>query len=893
MLSTYSFFVAVQVFFTHGEWHPLNTNISFPRKEFFDDIDLSSDELVRNSFLCEDQGCCECTSVCHSSRSCCIDKEWNHFQQSRADADDRSLSAYLDWIVDHSSQHVGWECSPLLSGADFMSVTHYMMITSCPRTKINSRQSLKCQKNDFSLPVLTADGALYKNEFCARCNGEFHYVVVGLTMQCNYTRADFVQQNFIINQENCTIRIDLNAEKLILENELYPCRYPTNYARDCPPSSPYYKLCNSYLAYSYGFANPHCMKCANYTAKKEDTEECSKSSSNKTKINPFDYRPELQFSYSLLFQFDDNFGCSPKNMRQKDLRHCSWFECAKHLVGVDSECMYPSTTLDPWLSSATPVGTTDEDNNEDVDVNNHYNLTSADQFTKCLLREKTVGLIAMCPPNLVAPTKDSLLEDCLADRDFDFDFQMKRSDALYMYVGDSPLKLYEELSTSCSRSQWLSKFGCMNVQATSMKKQKYTKMYGLDVLRNFPNGATCQNYTRISAQSIHFEDNCSFSWQGQTFKYDEYLLVVKMTRKENFQENVIVCNRFHLRSSCPKKDLKVDTGYYFDQRDHLFPYNNIGPSYSPEDYEPYAKGFRVCSETLREGTLTFRNEEVVLTKQYITICGLPISIIGYALVVGVYVYLKELHNKTGFGLIWLCVSLASSDGIMLALALGGIDKWMHIYVAIALHWCFLNALSWITILAVGLLGLLKSEYTLVRQHFSKKCFQSWIIATLVPSVVIVSLVFLNHYHPTLVGYGRSLSNSLMINKTTLYATVLAPFLVTNIFSLCILMAIIIKLNLHRQLTDQIGINMSNGVGKISVVKAAIKLVALFGVAELLGLVHTNDPMVNNVFSTLYVFVRSVRGVLICLLYVFNIKVRRLLRDQFRGAVSSQNAMSND
>ena len=218
---------------------------------------------------------------------------------------------------------------------------------------------------------------------------------------------------------------------------------------------------------------------------------------------------------------------------------------------------------------------------------------------------------------------------------------------------------------------------------------------------------------------------------------------------------------------------------------------------------------------------------------------------------------------------------------MFALAVGHIDKRMYEYVAITLHWLFLNALSWINMICFELVGLVKHEYTTAHQSLSKKCFKSLILAVLAPSLIVSILIFLSRYESLWVGYGQSLGYSLMTNQTAVYLTILVPFVGTNVVSIGILTAIVVKLHLHRASVNRSGITTANGQSSINVAKTAMKLVALFGIAELLGVIQTKQPAVDDVFSTLYVFFRSSRGVLICLYYICNDNDRRLLKGKFK------------
>ena len=859
-----------------------DTHITFPFKEFFNFSGQNLDETIM-SYLCVPAvtRCCQCTQDCVKKRSCCIDSAWNHYNGS--------LSTYLEWFIERARPYTKFECTPLLSGAKFMDSSHYMMIVSC----LKEYKEPRCQNQDLLLPVLASNGYMYKNEFCAQCNNQTAYEFLGLKMTCNTTKDKFKQQKTSFDKENCTIRPDQKTQKLLWKNRIFSCLYPTNHVKDCHPSSPHYKLCNAYLAYSDGFANPHCLKCANNSAKIGNLEECIKPEKGVRPGMPL--LPETLFSYAMVISFD-TADCSPGRIWDIVKMHCVSFRCSQRLKGKSSTCGTVPTTMSSSIRTAEKVRGKVKNSGEYITNHTSSNNSKNDYnelFTKCLHQGSDVGLIATCPQyqDPDAQRSNGRLKHCLKGDYTDF-YQMKGNESIYVYAGGSSLMFIENIVDPCFRKQWLDNFNCKYIQVTSVKKQSYNLLSDHDLQRNFPHGDICNNYTKIAVHFVQLYENCSMSWKNQTYKYGEYVMIKRFTRKKEALKHVVICNQFQPRSNCFMKDLRVGPDYYIDQRRHIIPKEQTDLPYAPVTYIPFKGTMQGCTET-ETSRKAFKNAQNDLSKYYITVFGLPLSIAGHLVVVIVYSTLKELDNKTGFGLIWLCISLAASDMIMFVLAMGYIDETMHESIAIALHWCFLNALSWITVLSLGLLGMLTNEYTIVQQNTLKKNIRSWIFATCFPSLAIAVLVYANHYHPSWVGYGRALTKNLMVNQVAVYITVLAPFVATNAVSLVIFLAIISKLHLHCRSLQQSGISSSICQTNINVAKTAMKLVALLGVAELLGLVQTKQPAIDEVFSTLYVFFRSSRGIFISVLYVFNCSTRRLLKrkiQRFTSSISQESAL---
>ena len=856
---------------------------NFPYTDFFITSGQNLNMSILETHSCRPQTsrCCECTQDCVQKRSCCIDKEWTHFNGS--------LHSYMDWKIEKASPFMNLECKPLLPGTNVMDSTHYMMIFSCPpvSNSIKNSETVRCQSDGFSLPVLASDGRMYKNEFCAKCNGETNYTMLGLIITCNTTRDNFIQQNINVSYKNCTIRLNKEARSLASTKGISYCTYPTNYGRNCHPSNPFYNLCNAYMAYYNGFANPHCMKCANYTPGINDSQACPIPSRGNAIFGP-----EWRFNYAMIISFDSK-GCSPGSVWDIDLKRCTSFICRNKVSEEDAACRTSTTHETVRESTTDHNGITNS--NRISSKKKKYNNTEL--FKKCLMKRGEISLIATkCQGSQKAAIKNSTtgVNDCTVDSHFMQLNQRKNNKQVYDYVGNSSLLFYQGLSTYCVRKKWFVESSCKYIEAISVKQQSENILHSNEWLHNFPNGELCFNHTKIPFRSIQndLDELCSFRWKGKRYKYGEYILIHRFKSKENTRKDVVICNQYHLRRNCPMKELDMKSEYHFDGDGHG---RNLiskkgGRTYSPSDYLPHEFGVRACITTDVQtgmGTQVVRYKRSELVKYYITVLGLPLSVLGYMSIIFVYSCFKELHNNFGFCLIWLCISLAASDTLMIVLATGQIDKKFQPHMAIALHWFFLNALSWITIISLELIGLLKNAYTTVNQNLSKRSFKNWILASFAPSLVIAIMVFLNHRNPSWVGYGQSLSMNLMTNQKALYATVLGPFVVTNLLSLGILIAIVVKLHLHRLSVKRSGITSSNGQRNVSIAKAALKLVVLFGVVELLGVIQTKEPVVDEVFSSFYVFLRSTRGILICLLYAFNFNVRRLLKNRMQSVFDSR------
>ena len=175
----------------------IDTKNEFPLKEFletavkrnlsdFDEFDEFEAEL-KKSYLCSHKAkkCCSCKDTCFAIRDCCIDKLWDPLNPI-------PLPEYLMKFRTEVERHSKAHCKgvePFVSMTRFNSIRGYFMIDNCPLSTEKSDFGSKCV-NDSSLsdrervPVFVDGTVLYKNQYCALCNGVSFFKTVNLTVNC-------------------------------------------------------------------------------------------------------------------------------------------------------------------------------------------------------------------------------------------------------------------------------------------------------------------------------------------------------------------------------------------------------------------------------------------------------------------------------------------------------------------------------------------------------------------------------------------------------------------------------------------------------------------------------------------------------------------------------------
>ena len=120
------------------------------------------------------KGECQCNAGCQSSGNCCIDFLWNQFAFDNLSVA-QNIKNYQQKVIESSKSQ---RCLPLFPFEKDIN-EYYIMVDSCvaDANKTNIERCLNSSSNDQvdQMPVLGDDKYLYKNKFCARCNGVYRY----------------------------------------------------------------------------------------------------------------------------------------------------------------------------------------------------------------------------------------------------------------------------------------------------------------------------------------------------------------------------------------------------------------------------------------------------------------------------------------------------------------------------------------------------------------------------------------------------------------------------------------------------------------------------------------------------------------------------------------------
>ena len=256
------------------------TNRMFPLTKFFNldpsqDINEYKDYYLCNGAIPSTERCCSCErSSCLKFRSCCVDALWDNSTIKE------SLNTYFQRFLNENENHdVGYQCTDLLSahwlpksssGSTSTSALYYM-INKC--RKMLPLEPLahikKCETEDKTIrhiPVISSNGsAIYRNVYCAKCNGEYNSTVLQIRGDCknefNKQSPDLAYCHFKLKDRDIS--------------DIFKC-FRTSYdsRKDAKCSSKsLQRACQSYLGvvgFDTRFPNYHCQKCSGKEWSRQD-----------------------------------------------------------------------------------------------------------------------------------------------------------------------------------------------------------------------------------------------------------------------------------------------------------------------------------------------------------------------------------------------------------------------------------------------------------------------------------------------------------------------------------------------------------------------------------------------------------------------------------------------
>ena len=817
--------------------------------------------------------CCSCADNCFVSKTCCIDMLWNQ-------TDPLPLNKYLEMFVQVSKSIKDTVCEKVLpvdSSSQHISETMLMVHSCKENARVEDKEQCINNSNLYmeNIPVFGSDNMLYRNDACARCN-LVEYKVVNLTIRCKdsfsapiydeieinatekTTTTDFIPatetagKGILDEFEKCTIEIEQNNIKDKYMSKCQLEKSLTDRKNACRNDNPYFDLCNSYSGKFLLYENYDCYRCQNLVINDlhKSIIPCLMGSDQiefyfnwAVTITVIDKTKVMKEQSGVSSQFD-----STKNLCDGD----NYFDlftgkCEK----VTFQDSFKTSGLKSQLEkSAVPL----------------HNLQNAN-FDSCLLNQLPALFLFINRSANVTAVQNLFSE--LTNFSYTFSTSLtNKNESILRLNGVLSAEILQSIRKHNARVLYYAS----SMIISSVRNQQVTEMYGFDVKRSYTGEKLCAHSETLAPSDGNFSAACDFVMDSKTISTDNIVLWINVSSSENERKLISYCSDFHLQSNCTQQQI---TSYTVDDNQTLY-YNHQNKRliFLRNEYVPLNKGVGICKNSVETSSL-----ENNLTKiaYFVSIIGTSASLPCYILIVIVYVYFHELRTWSSLISTTLCITLLLADSTFLvATQVNGVKKWcralsvlLHLFLLVAYHCVLYLAFD----LAVTFGG--------VNKYFSKvkRLMQYLIVVYVIPSLFVIINVTLDHTGAAHIGYGDN--GICWIGG--FYAKVfsyIVPIAVIFMSATCCLFFTVFKIKRSETASKKM---LGKGrTSSVNVTAVALKLTLILGVIELLGFVQIvksnlseEEEIFNSVFGFLFTCCRSLKGIMLFVVYICTNKVKKL------------------
>ncbi|XP_057300226.1 uncharacterized protein LOC130630668 [Hydractinia symbiolongicarpus] len=820
--------------------------------------------------------CCDCSDDCMVRKRCCIDKFWNETHPV-------NLNSYINQFIQTSQGYKDHSCEPVLPMAFSFTynVEHQLMVKSC-LLKANVDNAKKCihgaQKGslDSNLPVTSFDGYIYRNSFCAKCNSITKYQPISVKVNCKN------HQNFANMFHNTSVFSFQECDFSLANSSYYKskkCNHWVSSKRNCPRSSIHYELCHAYSGRVGGFQNYHCWLCSqnNQTVAFPPIEYCDSTRCPIGQSNCYEkpYRP-----WSLLLNFNTNqfqIGnqesrsiCRNGSKYDTGTLKCEKVICPPDFVFDGKDCLPKPKKPIPETHVLKPT----------FDKCFSSNVTLYMVLKKVISSSK-IKILRNFPPYMY----DKFTTYSVINQTNDDQFVIILSNFLLPPWSDVNQNIYKFFKSSKVGYNYNLWHNIEKILITKGRKLKYTEHYQLEMSRYFPKNRICAEANIRNGTDGSFTRSCMVTKGNETFSKHNISMWIEISRNSS-SKWYSTCRKYHLHSNCPRR--KISGQISFSEEGNLL-HKRLGQidTYNVSEYIPLSKGYGVCirSSFTGYGVKGNRLETVYVIEHYISLIGTIISIIFYIFVILSFLIFKELRTVPGLNTLGMCISLFIAEVIFLLAINSNFSGTACKIVAATLHWCILISFMWNLIIAFDLISKF-SSFTVASRGNNNKKFIRRCIYSLIPPTLIVSLSVILAAETTVVDYGTKG----ICWITGFYARIgfyIIPVAVIFFTTLLTLLYTVRKIHSEFKVNEEV---LKTGKkSKKETLKIALKLGIILGVTEGLGFIQIvkshpsyNEEVFNACFSLLYSTFRSIRGLMLCLVYIIGANVLALYRKRARS-----------
>ena len=820
--------------------------------------------------------CCDCGRDCIKFGTCCFDAFFEIKPMPPHD--------YIATLLQLTKPYQSVKCLPIFPNIPAHNeLEHVFQITACDKNIINqsgivyqndSRLEKKCTDalNDetdtrllkpvLSTAILGGNQFVYKNKYCALCNGVDRFEPIDVSIrECKLRDlSDSVKTNQFVDCIYFTKSLiessDLRCNDILDRGDTLIDNPRTRF---CTESE--FNLCRSYQAWveydGVTYQNEHCLKCMKGIR---------------------------------LFQRAE---CMPKflNFNVTDKGYSTTIEFVGHKVEkpkcLDGFKLERSKCVPDFQELIIgPLPTLKIQNFRNLNVTN--NLVKASRIGNALKHHTEIRCIVTLGGSVTIFARDfessmKILNSFKAHGIYfmaieevyvqDIEYSIIRN-VLPLNVSD----IYRMINTLQQNETVNELFETILI--SPLQRLKPSFMYGFQMQHMFPNGKVCAS---PNTTEVKFRPNgiCNFHIMGENMTSINSSIFWLEISKETVDVYGVYCLNFHLSSPC---FIETHLNGNFEELQNksviLKSHSSESSLLPPDKYTPTLEGIQVCKHSSTRNSYPKWYAYVKLADRILASFGGILSIIAVTITIITYAIFDKLHNNTpGKNVMSLSTTVILSDILIIC----------HMYfpksyiscktIGILLHWSMLSQHLWCSAITFDLWYTFRDSLQVHMISFKVYSTVTWALSTIIVAICVL-LDEMKGYIKY--GYDDICWIGSLNGKIVAY---IAPLAVTLVMNVVLFILCMYKINQQRKLSVSTLGHQSTS-SRMRSGKLAMKIALLLGFIEVIGLIQipgNNDEslIVTRTFLLLYTCVRSLRGFFIFLSFIAKKKILRMYKNRFQ------------
>jgi len=852
------------------EHHITSKTLSpFPLEKFLEENSIKYIPSWKG-YKCNDQThntTCNCNDGCQASGDCCIDFLWK-----RDETNEFNIHKYAEKIS--MSMKKEFSCLPLFPFTSLQE--HFIMVDSClpgaDEVDVRKCKSNTTLQNEDQVPVMGDDHFLYKNKFCAKCNLVNKYDFTGFELYCNWYHNKIIEPNGtvleILQDKQCSITAVPGYQMNVLKCIPHLCSHDDMmFCRTFAAHLP------DYYTMRYSVKNIYCHKCLLKYPVSCIGYACP----------PVGVISKYSYTWSSRFDLNEIFPQSKE-------------KCVDDKIDDgNGNCIDKRCGLRYNLQNSKCKELQSEDNLSGKYTNVDFGTNFIVQ--KCF-REKNIPLAMFAfvhlsnPQNRYNKTSVTIFLEKLT-RQWIVAYQ---NTTLIVYKSVHLTKNVDIKYIIHSIANMFS-FNVVKI-VLATEKHLQTSLYGFDLTRTFQGPRLCSSVRSMTNLSKVYNKSYScnklmkdlfnlsttiISDQGTTINHFNFNLVFK--NEGVVEQWAYYCQQFHLDSDCFHKDVYPDVFTVDDNKTLYFEISSKVFIAKANEYIPTSDGrFQVCiGKVNNEEEVVPWLGHVLEAKYLISVIGTALSVFAYLLIILTFALIPELQNVGGTYVLVLVILLLISDIIFISILVVIVRNTLECkWSGLVLHWMMLSICVWSIVIAIDITLKFSTKSSNVASRSTNNSLYRRLVMTMILTTgVMVLVIALNETDTLNFDYDQTCWIGNFYLKLAFF------FIPTSVSYLVCILCLILILNAIKESADETRQSLKDCVNRnhgINIAKIGIKLMIVLGISESIGLIQIrstdlteNELIVNNFFGVFYDILRSLRGVLIFVVFLRGNRTSKLIQ----------------